>query len=210
VFVGRVGVVDEGFVYFRVTQAWKGVPREVRYYEIFTPHPNACGFLFELDEEYLVYATSGQPKKLGQRVWVPFRSTGFPDRLGMQENSSLHRRCRGHPQVRATCVARRLTLAEPSGPRGLFRNPSGQPFAAIPGALPALEPRDIDTVLLGGLPAGLIANDTNWHQRLGDILAGTYVLRLQDIDRHFPGAPAARLRGPYARILEKGLSNARD
>jgi uncharacterized RDD family membrane protein YckC len=101
-------------------------------------------------------------------------------------------------------VARRLTLAEPSGPRGHFRNLCGQPFAAISGALPALGPRDIDTILLGGLKAGLIADYTKWHQRLGDILAGSYVLRLQDIDRHLPGSPAARLRGPYARILEKG------
>ena len=77
VCIGRVGVVEEGFVYFRVTQAWKGVPRESRYFEVFTPHPNACGFLFELDEEYVVYATSGQPKNWVSASGFPFGPQGF-------------------------------------------------------------------------------------------------------------------------------------
>nr|QQZ49185.1 hypothetical protein JKL49_18910 [Phenylobacterium glaciei] len=35
--------------------------------------------------------------------------------------------------------------------------------------------------LLGGIPAGLIANFTKRRQRLGDLLAGTYVVPVKDL-----------------------------
>ncbi len=66
---------------------------------------------------------------------------------------------------------------------------------------------EVNPLLLGGVPAGLVANYTKWHQRLGDLLAGTYVLRLQDIHQHFPTASAGRVRGPYSRFLESRVGS---
>ena len=62
---------------------------------------------------------------------------------------------------------------------------------------------EVNPILAGGLPAGLIANYTRLHQRLGDILAGTYVVQLQDLHSLFPSTPVAASRGPYSNTLEK-------
>lgn len=40
---------------------------------------------------------------------------------------------------------------------------------------------EVNPVLLGGIPAGIIVLSTKAHQRLGDIVAGTFVLRAEDL-----------------------------
>ncbi len=40
---------------------------------------------------------------------------------------------------------------------------------------------EVNPVLLGGIPAGIIVLSTKTHQRLGDIAAGTFVLRAEDL-----------------------------
>lgn len=64
---------------------------------------------------------------------------------------------------------------------------------------------EVNPVLLGGIPAGLIVDKTRHRQRIGDLLAGTYVVKYADLRHHFPASPVARLRGPVAWYLEAGL-----
>jgi uncharacterized RDD family membrane protein YckC len=42
---------------------------------------------------------------------------------------------------------------------------------------------EVNPLLLGGIPAGIIALSSKSKQRLGDMLAGTYVLYLADVER---------------------------
>lgn len=64
---------------------------------------------------------------------------------------------------------------------------------------------EVNPVLLGGIPAGLIAGNTRYRQRLGDLLARTFVVKVADLRAHFPETAGARLRGPESRILDKRL-----
>jgi uncharacterized RDD family membrane protein YckC len=40
---------------------------------------------------------------------------------------------------------------------------------------------EVNPFLLGGLPAGIVSMNTKAHQRLGDLLAGTYVVPLKEL-----------------------------
>jgi uncharacterized RDD family membrane protein YckC len=40
---------------------------------------------------------------------------------------------------------------------------------------------EVNPFLIGGLPAGLVAANTKAHQRIGDLLAGTYVVPLKEL-----------------------------
>ena len=65
-------------------------------------------------------------------------------------------------------------------------NPPGLARALIRTLLRLIE---VNPFLLGGVPAGLIVWLTRAHQRLGDLLAGTYVVPrrgLMDVDRRRP------------------------
>jgi len=42
---------------------------------------------------------------------------------------------------------------------------------------------EVNPIFLGALPAGLIANFSKAHQRLGDLLAGTFVVAYHDLPR---------------------------
>lgn len=42
---------------------------------------------------------------------------------------------------------------------------------------------EVNPMLIGGIPAGITALASRHHQRLGDMIARTYVLHRQDIDR---------------------------
>jgi uncharacterized RDD family membrane protein YckC len=45
---------------------------------------------------------------------------------------------------------------------------------------------EVNPLLAGGIPAGLIANFSKTHQRLGDMLSGTFVLKNADLPRLEP------------------------
>lgn len=64
---------------------------------------------------------------------------------------------------------------------------------------------EVNPLLFGGLPAGLIADNTKYRQRLGDLLARTFVVKVRDLRDNFPILRGARLRGPESRIFEKRL-----
>lgn len=64
---------------------------------------------------------------------------------------------------------------------------------------------EVNPLLLGGLPAGLIADNTKYRQRLGDLLTGVFVVKFADLRRSFPVSRASQLRGPESRFLDKGL-----
>jgi uncharacterized RDD family membrane protein YckC len=49
---------------------------------------------------------------------------------------------------------------------------------------------EVNPFLVGGLPAGLVLLLTRRRQRLGDLLAGTYVVRLRDLKQN--DAPVER------------------
>ncbi len=42
---------------------------------------------------------------------------------------------------------------------------------------------EVNPLLAGGIPAGLIVNFSKNHQRLGDMLAGTFVIKNKDLSR---------------------------
>lgn len=50
---------------------------------------------------------------------------------------------------------------------------------------------EVNPFLLGGLPAGIFVFNTKHCQRLGDMLAGTYVVRLDDLKRTKTASPEA-------------------
>ena len=54
---------------------------------------------------------------------------------------------------------------------------------------------EVNPLFLGGVPAGLIANFSKSHRRLGDIMAGTYVIRARDLPllSEPTGLPTGRL-----------------
>jgi uncharacterized RDD family membrane protein YckC len=47
---------------------------------------------------------------------------------------------------------------------------------------------EVNPLLAGGIPAGLIARFTKTHQRLGDMASGTFVLKTRDLPRLKPAA----------------------
>jgi len=67
-------------------------------------------------------------------------------------------------------------------------DPPGFPKAIIRTLLRLVE---VNPFLLGGLPAGIFVFSTEHRQRLGDMLAGTYVVRLDDLRRAKASSPAA-------------------
>lgn len=64
---------------------------------------------------------------------------------------------------------------------------------------------EVNPLLFGGLPAGLIADNTKYRQRLGDLLARTFVVKVRDLRDNLPMSRGARLRGPESKIFEKRL-----
>lgn len=58
-------------------------------------------------------------------------------------------------------------------------------------------------LLFGGLPAALIADNTRYRQRLGDLAAQTFVLKLRDLRASFPLSVGARISGPEGRLFER-------
>jgi uncharacterized RDD family membrane protein YckC len=53
--------------------------------------------------------------------------------------------------------------------------------------IPVLE---VNPLLAGGIPAGLVANFSKTHQRLGDMAADTYVILRRDTSRLVPSSTA--------------------
>jgi uncharacterized RDD family membrane protein YckC len=41
---------------------------------------------------------------------------------------------------------------------------------------------EVNPFLLGGIPAGIVAANTKAHQRIGDLLAGTYVVPIRELE----------------------------
>ena len=64
---------------------------------------------------------------------------------------------------------------------------------------------EVNPLLFGGVPAGLVADFSKTRQRIGDFLADTYVVKLSDLRVHFPSCRGARLWGPTAGFLEWGI-----
>jgi uncharacterized RDD family membrane protein YckC len=60
---------------------------------------------------------------------------------------------------------------------------------------------EANPILLGGIPAGLVADFSPTQQRIGDMLARTFVVKLEDLHRELPASDAGRFRGPYCRFL---------
>jgi uncharacterized RDD family membrane protein YckC len=50
---------------------------------------------------------------------------------------------------------------------------------------------EVNPLVLGGIPAAIAVAASQRHQRLGDMLAGTYVLRAKDLPPHTARAPTA-------------------
>jgi uncharacterized RDD family membrane protein YckC len=84
--------------------------------------------------------------------------------------------------------------------------PPGFRRAAVRSALRILE---VNPILLAGLPAGFVADRSHFKQRLGDKLAGTFVVKYRDLSRSLPWLRISRLPGPHANFLERPLSAAR-
>jgi uncharacterized RDD family membrane protein YckC len=71
---------------------------------------------------------------------------------------------------------------------------------------------EVNPVLLGGIPAGIIVLSTKARQRLGDIVAGTFVLRAEDLAYLQPmsfqsGAPSVRRPLPPLPVAAGGSSS---
>jgi uncharacterized RDD family membrane protein YckC len=64
---------------------------------------------------------------------------------------------------------------------------------------------EVNPVLLAGVPAGLVAERSEFKQRLGDKLAGTFVVKYRDLSRSLPWLRISRLPGPHANFLERPL-----
>ena len=64
---------------------------------------------------------------------------------------------------------------------------------------------EVNPLLFGGLPAGVIADNTKYRQRLGEFLARTFVVKLRGLRENFPGSRGARLRCPEGKIFERRL-----
>jgi len=61
-----------------------------------------------------------------------------------------------------------------------FGRPPGYGRAAIRTALRLVE---VNPMLMGGIPAAIAVGVSKTRQRIGDMLAGTYVLRVEDVKR---------------------------
>jgi len=62
---------------------------------------------------------------------------------------------------------------------------------------------EVNPILLAGLPAGLLADRSQYRQRLGDRLAGTFVVKYRDLSKSLPWLRISRLPGPHANFLER-------
>jgi uncharacterized RDD family membrane protein YckC len=62
---------------------------------------------------------------------------------------------------------------------------------------------EVNPVLLAGVPAGLVAERSAFKQRLGDKLAGTFVVKYRDLSRSLPWLRISRLPGPHANFFER-------
>ena len=69
----------------------------------------------------------------------------------------------------------------------------------------ALRLLEVNPVLLAGVPAGLVAERSEFKQRLGDKLAGTFVVKYRDLSRTLPWLRISRLPGPHANFLERPM-----
>jgi uncharacterized RDD family membrane protein YckC len=58
---------------------------------------------------------------------------------------------------------------------------------------------EVNPILLGGIPAGLIADYSKYRQRLGDKVAGTFVIKIADMREHWPSL--IRWAGPSANWI---------
>jgi len=68
---------------------------------------------------------------------------------------------------------------------------------------------EVNPILLAGLPAGIIADRSQYRQRLGDKLAGTFVVKYRDLRRSLPWLRISRVPGPKANFLERPVFAAR-
>lgn len=64
---------------------------------------------------------------------------------------------------------------------------------------------EVNPILLGGVPAGLVAERSEFKQRVGDKLAGTFVVKYRDLSRTLPWLRISRLPGPHANFLERPI-----
>jgi uncharacterized RDD family membrane protein YckC len=85
-------------------------------------------------------------------------------------------------------------------------NPPGLRRAVVRSALRLVE---VNPILLAGLPAGIVAERSEFKQRLGDKLAGTFVVKYRDLHRALPWLRISRLPGPHANFLERPLFDSR-
>jgi uncharacterized RDD family membrane protein YckC len=85
-------------------------------------------------------------------------------------------------------------------------NPPGFRRAVVRSALRILE---VNPILLAGVPAGIVAERSEFKQRIGDKLAGTFVVKYRDLHRGLPWLRISRLPGPHANFLERPLFESR-
>jgi uncharacterized RDD family membrane protein YckC len=83
--------------------------------------------------------------------------------------------------------------------------PPGFRRAVVRSALRIVE---VNPVLLA-VPAGLAAERSEFKQRLGDRLAGTFVVKYRDLEHTLPWLRISKLPGPHANFLERPLSVSR-
>ncbi len=62
---------------------------------------------------------------------------------------------------------------------------------------------EVNPILFGGLPAGLVADRTRHRQRIGDLLAGTFAVKLGDLRSEVPSSFPGRILGPSGDFLER-------
>jgi uncharacterized RDD family membrane protein YckC len=84
--------------------------------------------------------------------------------------------------------------------------PPGFRRAVVRSVLRILE---VNPVLLAGVPAGLVAERSEFKQRLGDKLAGTFVVKYRDLNRTLPWLRISRLPGPHANFFERRIPVSR-
>jgi len=85
-------------------------------------------------------------------------------------------------------------------------DPPGFRRAVVRSALRLVE---VNPVLLAGVPAGLVAERSEFKQRLGDQLAGTFVVKYRDLSHTLPWLRISKLPGPHANFLERPVSASR-
>lgn len=68
---------------------------------------------------------------------------------------------------------------------------------------------EVNPLLFGGIPAGVVADFSRRRQRLGDMCAKTLVLKYRDLKQAFPESGPAQLPGPQSNFLEWGIRGRR-